>query len=70
MYEKLIKWYTEKQWSWECKNLPPFFIKRLPTRFIFDGNYFNNRYQGIPEGCYNSMMDKLLKDTEVVIGTD
>ena len=70
MYEKLIKGYTEKQWGRECKDLPPFIIKRLPTRFTFDGNYFNDRYQGIPEGCYNSMMEQLLKDTEVVTGTD
>ena len=70
VYEKLIKGYTEKQWGRECKNLPPFIIKRLSTRFTFDGNYFNDRYQGIPEGCYNSMMEQLLKDTEVVTGTD
>ena len=70
VYEKLIKGYTEKQWGRECKNLPPFIIKRLPTSFTFDGNYFNDRYQGIPEGCYNSMMEQLLKDTEVVTGTD
>jgi UDP-galactopyranose mutase len=70
IYEKLIKGYTEKQWGRECKNLPPFIIKRLPTRFTYDGNYFNDRYQGIPEGCYNSMMDQLLKDTEVITGTD
>ena len=70
IYEKLIKGYTEKQWERECKNLPPFIIKRLPTRFTFDRNYFNDKYQGIPEGCYNAMIEKLLKDTEVVTGTD
>ena len=70
MYEKLIKGYTEKQWGRDCKDLPPFIIKRLPTRFTYDGNYFNDRYQGIPEGCYNSMMEQLLKDTEVVTGVD
>ena len=50
--------------------MPPFIIKRLPTRFTYDGNYFNDRYQGIPEGCYNSMMDELFKDTEIVTGVD
>ena len=70
LYEKLIKGYTEKQWGRECQNLPPFIIKRLPTRFIFNGNYFNDRYQGIPEGCYNSMIEELLKDTIVHTKTD
>ena len=70
IYETLIKEYTEKQWGRECTNLPSFIIKRLPTRFTFDGNYFNDRYQGIPEGCYNSMIEQLLKDTEVVTGVD
>ena len=65
MYEKLIKGYTEKQWGRECKNLPPFIIKRLPTRFTYDSNYFNDRYQGIPEGCYNAMMEQLMKDTKI-----
>jgi UDP-galactopyranose mutase len=70
IYEKLIKGYTEKQWGRECPNLPSFIIKRLPTRFIFDNNYFNDRYQGIPEGCYNTFIDKMLKDTEVILSTD
>ena len=70
VYETLIKGYTEKQWGRECKNLPPFIIKRLPTRFTFDSNYFNDRYQGIPEGCYNAMMDQLLKDTKIDTGVD
>ena len=70
MYEKLIKGYTEKQWGRECKNLPPFIIKRLPTRFTYDSNYFNDRYQGIPEGCYNAMMNQLMKDTKVETGVD
>ena len=70
LYEKLIKGYTEKQWGRECQNLPPFIIKRLTTRFIFNGNYFNDRYQGIPEGCYNSMIEELLKDTIVHTKTD
>ncbi|KAG4097258.1 UDP-galactopyranose mutase [Neocallimastix lanati (nom. inval.)] len=70
IYEKLIKGYTEKQWGRDCKNLPPFIIKRLPTRYTFNGNYFNDRYQGIPEGCYNAMIDKLLEDTEIITGVD
>ena len=70
VYEKLIKGYTEKQWGRECKNLPPFIIKRLPTRFTYDSNYFNDRYQGIPEGCYNAMMEQLLKDTKIETGVD
>ena len=70
IYKKLIKGYTEKQWGRKCTELPPFIIKRLPTRFTFDGNYFNDRYQGIPEGCYNAMMDQLLKDTKIETGVD
>ena len=70
IYQKLIKGYTEKQWGRECPNLPSFIIKRLPTRFVFNNNYFNDRYQGIPEGCYNSFVDKMLKDTEVILSTD
>ncbi len=70
IYKKLIKGYTEKQWGRECSNLPSFIIKRLPTRFTFDGNYFNDRYQGIPEGCYNSMIEKLLKNTKIDVGVD
>ena len=70
IYEKFIKSYTEKQWGRECPNLPSFIIKRLPTRFIFDNNYFYDRYQGIPEGCYNAFIDKLLKDTKVLTKVD
>ena len=70
IYQKLIKGYTEKQWGRECPNLPSFIIKRLPTRFVFNNNYFNDRYQGIPEGCYNSFIEKLLQGTEVIISTD
>ena len=70
IYNKLIKSYTKKQWGRECPNLPPFIIKRLPTRFTFDNNYFNDRYQGIPEGCYNAFIDKLLKDTKVLTKID
>jgi len=66
----LIKEYTEKQWGRKCKNLPSFIIKRFITRFTFDGNYFNDKYQDIPGGCYNSMMEQLLKDTQVVAGVD
>ena len=70
IYETLIKEYTEKQQGRECINLPSFIIKRLSTRFTFDRNYFNDKYQGIPEGFYNSMMEQLLKDTEVVTDVD
>eukprot|EP00833_Pecoramyces_ruminatium_P010556 jgi/Orpsp1_1/1184588/evm.model.c7180000090124.1 len=70
IYEKLIKGYTEKQWGRECKDLPSFIIKRLPTRFTYNGNYFNDRYQGIPDGCYNSLIEKMLQDTVVVTGVD
>ena len=58
LYEKLIKGYTEKQIGQDCKHLSPFIIKRLPKRFTFDSNYFNDRYQGIPEGYYNSLIDQ------------
>ena len=70
IYEKFIKSYTKKQWGRECPNLPSFIIKRLPTRFIFDNNYFNDRYQGIPEGCYNALIDKLLNNTKVITKVD
>ena len=70
IYEKFIKGYTQKQWGRECPNLPSFIIKRLPTRFTFDNNYFNDRYQGIPEGCYNAFIDKLLQDTKVMTEID
>ena len=70
IYQKLIKGYTEKQWGRECPNLPSFIIKRLPTRFVFNNNYFNDRYQGIPEGCYNSFIEKMLQGTEVILSTD
>ena len=70
IYEKLIKGYIEKQWGKKCKKLSPNIIKNLPIRFNFDNNYFIDRYQGIPEGCYNSLFEQLLKDTEVIKGTD
>lgn len=64
IFEALIKEYTEKQWGRSCKDLPTFIIKRLPVRFIFDNNYFNDKYQGIPIGGYNKLIEGLLKDIE------
>lgn len=61
IFEKLIKEYTEKQWGRDCKDLPTFIIKRLPVRLVFDNNYFNDSYQGIPIGGYNKLIDGLLK---------
>ena len=66
IYEKLVKGYTEKQWGRECKDLPAFIIKRLPVRFTFDNNYFNDLYQGIPIGGYTKIIEKML-DHEVTI---
>ena len=68
MYEKLVKGYTEKQWGRDCKELPAFIIKRLPVRFTYDNNYFTDRYQGIPEGGYTAIVEKLLEGTPVVLG--
>ncbi len=70
IYTKLIKGYTEKQWGRDCKELPAFIIKRLPFRFVYDNNYFNDRYQGIPEGGYTQIVDKMLDGIEVELGTD
>jgi len=70
IYTKLIKGYTEKQWGRSCTELPAFIIKRLPVRFIFDNNYFNDKYQGIPIGGYNVLIDKLLEGIEVKLDTD
>ena len=70
MYTKLIKGYTEKQWGRDCKDLPAFIIKRLPCRFIYDNNYFNDRYQGIPMGGYTAMVEKMLDGVEVRLNTD
>lgn len=70
IFEKLIKGYTEKQWGRECKDLPAFIIKRLPVRFVFDNNYFNDKYQGIPIGGYNRLIEALLYKTEVRTNTD
>ena len=70
IYERLIKGYTEKQWGRSCTELPAFIIRRLPVRFVFDNNYFNDRYQGIPEGGYNVLVDKLLEGCDVRLGVD
>ena len=70
IYEKLIKGYTEKQWGRKCTDLPAFIIKRLPVRFIFDNNYFNDKYQGIPIGGYNKLFNALLEGIETKVNTD
>lgn len=70
VYEKLIKGYTEKQWGRDCKDLPAFIIKRLPLRFTYDNNYFNDKYQGIPEGGYTKIIDALLEGVDVKLETD
>ena len=70
IFEKLIKEYTEKQWGRNCKDLPAFIIKRLPVRLVFDNNYFNDKYQGIPVGGYNRLIDGLLEGIETRTGVD
>ncbi|MBR3949729.1 MAG: UDP-galactopyranose mutase, partial [Oscillospiraceae bacterium] len=70
VYTKLVKGYTEKQWGRDCKDLPAFIIKRLPCRFTYNNNYFNDRYQGIPMGGYTAMVEKMLEGTEVRLNTD
>ncbi len=70
VYEKLIKGYTEKQWGRDCKDLPSFIIRRLPLRFTYDNNYFNDRYQGIPVGGYTQLVQRLLTGIEVQLNTD
>lgn len=70
IYTKLIKGYTEKQWGRSCTELPAFIIKRLPVRYTFDNNYFNDRYQGIPVGGYNKLIEALLDGIEVHTGVD
>ncbi len=70
IYEKLVKGYTEKQWGRDCRELPAFIIKRLPVRFTFDNNYFNDAYQGIPKGGYTAMVEKLLEGIDVKLKTD
>jgi UDP-galactopyranose mutase len=70
VYYKLIKEYTEKQWGRDCKELPAFIIRRLPLRFTYDNNYFNDRYQGIPEEGYTALVQAMLGDAEVLLNTD
>ncbi len=70
IYETLIKEYTEKQWGRSCRDLPAFIIKRLPVRFTFDNNYFDDAFQGVPKGGYNKLIDALLKGIEVRVNCD
>ena len=70
IYEALIKGYTHKQWGRKCTELPAFIIKRLPVRFIFDNNYFNDKYQGIPEGGYTNLIEKMIEGCDVRLGID
>ena len=70
IFEKLIKEYTEKQWGRKCTELPSFIIKRLPVRFIYDNNYFNDKYQGIPMGGYTQIIEKMLDGIEVKLNYD
>ena len=70
IYEKLIKGYTEKQWNRDCKDLPAFIIKRLPVRLIYDNNYFNDKYQGIPIGGYTKLIEGMLEGIEVRLNTN
>ncbi len=70
IYEKLVKGYTEKQWGRRATELPAFIIKRLPVRFVYDNNYFNDKYQGIPIGGYTQMVEKMLEGIEVRLSTD
>ena len=70
IYERLIKGYTEKQWGRKCTDLPPFIIRRLPIRFVYDNNYFNDKYQGVPDGGYNMLIDGLLAGIEVKTNSD
>ncbi len=70
IYEKLVKGYTEKQWNRSCKELPAFIIKRLPVRMVYDNNYFNDKYQGIPIGGYTKLVEKMLYGSEVKLNTN
>ncbi len=70
IYEKLIKGYTEKQWGCKATELPSFIIRRLPLRFTYDNNYFNDKYQGIPEGGYNILINRLLENSDIILNTD
>lgn len=70
IYKKLIEGYTEKQWGKKCKDLPSFIIKRIPVRYTYDNNYFNDQYQGIPENGYTLIIKKMLEGIEVKLDTD
>ena len=70
VYTKLIKGYTEKQWGRDCRELPAFIIRRLPCRFTYDNNYFNDRWQGIPIGGYTQMVEKMMEGADVLLQTD
>ena len=70
IYEKLVKEYTQKQWGRECRDLPAFIIRRLPVRYVYNNNYFNDTYQGIPKGGYNKLIDALLEGIEVRTNAD
>lgn len=70
IYEKIVKGYTEKQWGRKCTELPAFIIRRLPVRFTYDNNYFNDTYQGIPIGGYTAMVEKMLAGSDVRLGVD
>ena len=70
IYERLIKGYTEKQWGRKCSELPPFIIKRLPVRFVYDNNYFNDSYQGVPIGGYNKLIDGFLNGVDTMANVD
>lgn len=70
IFKKLVEGYTEKQWGKKCEKLPPFIIKRLPVRFTFDNNYFNDRYQGIPIGGYTQIIEKMLEKADVKLNCD
>ena len=69
VYEKLVKGYTEKQWGRSCTELPAFIIRRLPVRYTYDNNYFNDRFQGIPMGGYTQICEKMLADADVLLNT-
>lgn len=70
IYEKLVRGYTEKQWGQDCRQLPPSIMRRIPLRFTFDNNYFNERYQGIPIGGYTRVIEKMLANCRVELSTD
>lgn len=70
IFEKLVKGYTEKQWGRDCKELPASIIRRLPVRFTYDNNYFNDRWQGIPMGGYTAMVERMFGDTEILLDTE